>query len=244
MLQVRPDRPAGGDVPEPCALSRAAPDVRRVRPSGLNATAVMALECVMGWPMARPVAASHSRAVLSRRPPPVRMVLPSGLNATALTASECVMGWPMGSPVRASHSRAVLSALPVRMVLPSGLNATAGHRSRMPHGLDRWAGMCRRPKAAPSYRHRWRGWSGRPGSRPWHGARGTPAPPTRPTRSTRREVPAPGPGRPQIRGEEGLAVVELNAGTPSIEDLWSSGRPTGLADFAIPEPGRPVSSSR
>ena len=35
----------------------------------------------MGWPMGRPVAASHSRAVLSR--PPVRIVWPSGLKATA-----------------------------------------------------------------------------------------------------------------------------------------------------------------
>ena len=42
-------------------------------------------ECGMGWPIGRPVAASHSRAVLSWLP--VRIVLPSGLNATESTVS-------------------------------------------------------------------------------------------------------------------------------------------------------------
>ncbi len=90
----------------------------------------------MGWPMGRPVAASHSRAVLSQLP--VRIVLPSGLNATEYTMLECARGSPSGRPVAASHSRAVLSSAPGEDRLAVGAERHGEHPVRMLHGLAEW----------------------------------------------------------------------------------------------------------
>ena len=121
------------------------PPSARVRPSGLNATALTALPLpvVKGWPSGRGCAGSatfHSRTVPSSLP--LARVRPSGLNATARTGllllatnRPLVRGWPSGRGCAGSatfHSRTVPSTLPLARVRPSGLNATAKTGASLP----------------------------------------------------------------------------------------------------------------
>ncbi len=96
--------------------------VRRILPSGLNATALTAPGCGNGRSRGVSVATSHNRAC--RRIVGGEERLAVGAERPGIDRAGCPRGGPAGAPVDASQSRIVLSWQPVMMVLPSGLNAT------------------------------------------------------------------------------------------------------------------------
>src|SRR6516165_9809757 len=82
--------------------------VTTLRPSGLNRAETTSSSCLIGLPIALPVAASQRRAVLSADA--VTTNLPSELKWAELTRPSCCIGSPSASPVATFQSRAVLSA--------------------------------------------------------------------------------------------------------------------------------------